>query len=233
VTKPVTIMDVPLGRFRIAFSLASVKEHDPAFQTFTIPLDPNHAKAEEDDDELTPHPHPHVDGVRPCLGDVQNAVYVALHQGRFFDAAVMVDRLLHNYRRSTAYWPIEDWDGKASGPYCHDCDEETDTDNTCGGADCERYVCDNCTQKCAACEGDYLCSVCAEAQLHTCSDCGDLYCGGCRVKHLDDATRFRCESCHEAYEEDQAEERREAEEAAREAAEAAATPPEDPADAPS
>lgn len=130
--------------------------------------------------------HPHVQGGDVCLGQGQGPFETAMTQGRFDDAADVIDALLHTYNPSSPYFPVEKWRGRL----CPNCDDRSNSVQACH---CAESFCAKCSDQCGNC-GSYYHVSCGVR----CADCNRLGCANCFRAAGDDppadAPRY-CERC--------------------------------------
>lgn len=197
-------------------------------------------------DALEPNPyvndgsftHPHVANAKPCMGQGEHMLHAALIEGRFSDAADVVDRVLHNYEADSAHVPLADWLVEDETYECANCGETWDDEDdihTCPKcdeavcSDCDVGSCKNCDDlfhrgdcidSCERCD-EFVCAECAARNV----DGGGHYCTGCvracdacdKKLRRDDLDGGLCQTCRDERARLEAEE----EERARAAAEAA------------
>lgn len=189
ITDSITLEGVQLGRFQIEINPS---DGDLAIEA----LDPNPYIR---DSECT---HPYVEGNEICLGEGEEAFLCAIDEGRYFDAFVIVNSILHSYAKGKGHYNLDDWEGVTCGicgkrelpeemGECDDCHIDVCEDCTIICDDCGDCFCLSCVSECQDCE-DLTCNNC----LETCKECGKAICTGCASM---------CEECGEIFCEDHVE----------------------------
>jgi hypothetical protein len=174
---PITLEDVPLGRFEIVLDWRNLGKPMPYR---VVALNPNPAAT---DNEVT---HPHVRSEALCEGEGIRPIGAALAEGRVLDFFLLVSQILHNYGRGSAYVELDDWEGVS----CEDCGRMVRPDERyccsrcgvtlCGSCDiycehCHESYCGGCMGTCAGCQHD-ACRYC----LAECPECKRTFCEDCR-----------------------------------------------------
>lgn len=196
VTEPIRLEGIELGRFEIRLDLQRLDASDPYRVTA---LTPNPAASS---DGTT---HPHVHDSKLCSGEGRPLISAALKEGRLYDFATVVDRVLHTYARGSAYVELANW----SGTPCHDCDTSVDPEDASSCQACDETICGDCRTGCAQC-GDTYCSGCIDrcpaceestcsGCLNGCASCNEEFCESCLTEGL-------CHACWEQAEEEREEE---------------------------
>jgi hypothetical protein len=189
-TEPITLEDVPLGRFAIELRWKSLSPLPRIGCYQVIALDPNPA---EKDDDIT---HPHVQGGMLCEGEAHQAIRQALRQGRLLDFFSIVRQVLETYNSGSPFAALDEWFGSR----CDDCDAWVAAGDVTGCYGCENALCDGCRLFCSGCDDCYCArclSACAGCDqdycsgcLRACARCGELTCANCLDSH------HICEDCH-------------------------------------
>lgn len=157
--------------------------------------------------------HPHInDSKELCTGDGQDAMSMALDQGRLEDYFRIVESIVRTYNDDSPYTKLREWydpdhDGEV---YCESCGEWESEDNfiSChecdliicqacssdggGSCNCGHWMCDSCLTVCEGCS-TALCGHCGVR----CPDCGNMYCEEC-IKECDCCGENCCKSCLES-----------------------------------
>lgn len=194
VTDPVTLEEIPLGRFRLVIDLSRLCDGvtDPGMLISAEALDPNPAATDE---TVT---HPHVRDGCVCLGEATMPLRLALQQARFADAMQIVRSVLNTYNEGSPYVALEDWHGQS----CDDCGRTTNPDDSATCRACDTLLCGRCAYTCDACE-DTFCRSCLhesadELLCHSCHGVCDQCNGTVRKADLHDGV---CTTCREQEEE--------------------------------
>jgi hypothetical protein len=108
-TDTIELEGVSLGDFQIRLTWSEIGHGSQPYRV--VALDP-HPPARRDD--VT---HPHVQDEKLCEGEGRPAIAAALAESRFYDFFLLVDQLLHNYGRGSAYVELDQWNGVP----CSDC----------------------------------------------------------------------------------------------------------------
>ena len=209
-TDPVTLLEVPLGPFRIHLSLEHF--HNPSASdggTFVDAINPNYSNG---------HSHPHVsESGYVCLGDGVHSIRKALEDGRVLDYFIILKQLLNSYDASGAYTTLEGWGEEDEDRIiCNECGYDTSDYFYCehclcsyceecyGSCEsCEELVCDGCRTDCRTC----TISLCRGCALVTCKDCcsslcetcaGTVSCNNCRSSLCEDCVKS-CVGCSTPY----------------------------------
>jgi hypothetical protein len=180
---PFTFDGIPLGRFEVRLRLGELGDGNVTAHAFKArPLNPNpHAE----DRNVT---HPHVSGGTVCPGDAEDAITVALQQGRVGDAFLLVKSVLSTWDDESAYLPIETW-LEGGGPSCPNCGDGYDRDNGYFCEVCEEEYCLDCGGICGACD----CGICLSHKT-SCDQCDSWFCMKC-IQHDVDSDGFYCKDC--------------------------------------
>lgn len=176
-TEPITLEDIPLGRFKIILSWARREER---MDYTVVALDANPC---EKDRGIT---HPHICDARLCEGEGEPAIQQALAQVRLQDFFVLVRQILQSYNPQSAYARLDEWTGNP----CRDCGSTIGHDDGAWCGQCEGDVCDGCATRCCQCDRT-LCHECRDICRSCDQDCclGCLTaCPGCDVN--------QCPQCH-------------------------------------
>lgn len=195
-TQTIELESVFLGEFEIRLQWDQIGQGSQPYRIVAIDPHPAARRA-----EVT---HPHVQDELLCEGDGRSAIAGALSQNRLYDFFVLVDQILHNYGRGSAYVELDDWDGIPCADcgtslsdddcsFCTSCDSTLceSCSSTCQG--CSNTHCSDCLRPCAACGWDY-CASC----LATCPICRRRICAECRQEGL-------CKTCYEKTHEEETE----------------------------
>ena len=187
-TDTIELEGVLLGEFQIRLTWTEIGRGSQPYRV--VALDP-HPPARRDD--VT---HPHVQDERLCEGEGRSGIAAALAECRLYEFYLLVDQLLHNYGRGSAYVEMADWEGVPCSDcgatlsdgdryYCHACDSTLceSCSPCCQG--CDNSFCSGCLRQCAAC-GYEFCSNC----LNSCTVCHKRFCENCREGSM-------CKSCYE------------------------------------
>ena len=176
-TDPITLNDVPLGRFSLVFTGSRVGTVSGIRCFDVIALDPNPAQGK---DSTT---HPHVRDEELCVGDAARPLEDAVRDGRLTDAFLLIRSVLTTYNPKSPYVSLDDWDGRS----CGECGGSVDGDDSSCCDACLTTLCDSCLSSCSGCS-DYRCGEC----LQSCDHCHDRYCPGC-LESID--RKSLCPSC--------------------------------------
>lgn len=195
-TDRIVMEEIDLGRFEIVLDYRCLGEIG-CYEVIAESPNP----ASENGDTT----HPHVQNDTLCEGDGKTAIRSALSECRLLDFFLIVNQVLHNYKRDSAFTRLEDWQGSA----CPDCGCTVHTDDECTCEACSTTSCFECTTGCTTCSDRY-CHGC----IRTCADCDDSVCTACLAKcsacdetHCKGClTNDKCESCTEEEETDSQEE---------------------------
>ena len=183
-TDPVTLLDVPLGPFRIDLKLSHFKIPTNADSgTHVDALDPNVSGE---------HFHPHVGAHGAvCLGDGAPSIRRALEDGRVLDYFIILKQLLNSYDRDGAYTILENWGEEDEDRIdCSDCGYATLMDESMYCDCCSDSYCDECYGSCESCE-EVVCDGCRR----TCVTCTSSVCAGCIQANCKDCGAPLCETC--------------------------------------
>lgn len=172
VTDPIALKDVELGRFEIVLRWGDLSDTSPYE---VVALDGNPAGH---DSSIT---HPHVRDDRLCEGQGQSAIRSALRSGRLFDFFVLVRQILETYNSTSAYVPLEQWNGRE----CRDCGERVSDDESTCCERCDRDLCFGCSATCGQCQRD----CCVDCRV-SCQNCDSSVCDRCAEG---------CRSCNERF----------------------------------
>ena len=178
-TDTIELEGVLLGNFQIRLDWTQTGLVSQPYRV--VALDPHPASRRDD---VT---HPHVQDERLCEGDGRPAIAAALAEGRFYEFFLLVDQLLHNYGRGSAFVELEDWEGVP----CSDCGTSLSDDERYYCHGCDSTLCESCSPSCQGCENTFCCGC-----LRECAACGYDFCSNC----LESCTVCRkrvCESCRE------------------------------------
>jgi len=186
VTELICLEDIELGSFAITLPWKSIRDSNPWRMRA---LDPSPAGK---DRAVT---HPHVNGSHLCLGDGQQAVQLALRQGRLLDAFVLIRQILETYNSGSAYVRLEDW----FGVECEACAALISVDDALTCDSCHQDLCYECSSSCSNCPANCCpscrssCEVCRETVCTqcatTCDDCERSVCPVCVLEGLCDTCR--------------------------------------------
>lgn len=193
-TDTIELEGIVLGEFQIRLDWTDIGRVSQPYRV--VALDP-HPAARRDD--VT---HPHVQDERLCEGEGRSAIAAALAEGRLHDFFMLVDQLLHNYGRGSAYIELDAWEGVP----CSDCGANLGEDDRYYCHACDSILCESCSPSCPSCDNSF-CSGC----LHACAGCGYDFCSNCLERCAVCRKRF-CANCREGnlctscYEELQSEE---------------------------
>lgn len=176
-TDPITLKDVPLGRFAPVFTWSRVGTVAGVRCFDLVALDPNPARGK---DGVT---HPHIRDEELCAGDAARPLDDAVRDGRLADAFLLLRSVLTTYNPRSPYVPLDEWDGSS----CGECGGTVDPDERSSCEGCHADLCDCCVGSCAVCS-DYRCGGC----LLRCDQCHDGCCPGC-LETLD--PRSLCPEC--------------------------------------
>lgn len=188
-TDPITLDGHYLGAFSIVLEWRRLLAASPYRVTA---CDPQPAGR---DGSVT---HPHVQDEMLCEGEGRPAIRAALGGGRLYDFFSLIASILTTYNLSSAYVPLEDWNGSS----CTACGGTYDDDDCSTCCSCQDTVCDDCYVSCCAC-GDPYCSDCTErcercdestckACLETCTACLEQVCSNCLTE-----SGNLCENSHD------------------------------------
>lgn len=182
VTEPITLEDVPFGRFALR-----IRWIDSRFSLRVEALDPNECPVKQQ----VYHPHVYKDAI--CLGDAEEAFDLAMWEGRVCDALLLARGVLLEYGDDNPHATLEDWAGESSDP-CSSCGIWIDEDEGSVCCQCDVAVlCDDCKRHCDACN-EVLCSNCSMP----CEDCNGYCCPVCLNRN------DVCSSCQEEQDEEAA-----------------------------
>lgn len=181
-TSSVVLEGVDLGSFRIELDWRKIG-YQRAYEVIA-----EEPCAAEDNTDIT---HPHVQSQILCEGEGSAAIRAALQEGRLLDFFTLARQVLLTYNPSSAYIPLETWDGQV----CSDCGERVSRDDTSSCDRCNDAVCGDCTRYCQRCE-TVLCNSCSEC----CAGCSEDFCASCLS--VAGSGRPKCESCLEPGESD-------------------------------
>ena len=166
VTDAIELEGIYLGEFRLELHIDRLNQRADVSAFDIVALDPHPPERSND---VT---HPHVRDNQLCAGDATRPIAQALKDGRFCDAFLAVNSVLHQYNASSPYVSLENWQGLA----CADCG--------CPTGDDERYYCEDCGQ-------DY----CGEC-YSTCDICQASFCHGC-LEEDKETGKNCCRSCRQ------------------------------------
>ena len=176
ITERIVLVDTDLGPFEIRLELKRLGE-SPCYSIKA--LDPNPAGT---DDSVT---HPHVQDRHLCEGEGNEAIQVALAEGRLIDFFLIVSRLLSTYNRGHAYVELCDWIAVS----CSSCGEIARQRDAASCSSCESWLCEDCRSYCTTCQ-----SSCCSGCLSVCAACGDQCCDDC-VCTCDACQKPVCSRC--------------------------------------
>jgi hypothetical protein len=174
VTDAIELEGIYLGEFRLELHLDRVNDRADVSAFDIVALDPHPPDVSQD------VIHPHVRDNQLCAGDATGPIAQALKDGRFCDAFLTVNAVLHEYNSSSPYVSLDDWHGIA----CADCGNVTGEDDRyyCDG--CGRDYCEDCYSTCDICQSSF-CRGCLEQDRESGMSC----CRSCR-KHCRQCNRI-------------------------------------------
>ena len=176
-TDPIELDDVALGAFGIELFWSRLNR--PGSDCFdVVAITPRPAACTS---EVT---HPHVRDRTLCAGDATRPIAIALEAGRLTDAFQLVNAVLQNYNRDSAFARLDEWDGQS----CADCGRSI-IDETNGCEVCGSELCDSCITSCNVCENP-RCLGC----LADCAVCEQGCCRRCRSISKQ-SSRLCCSNC--------------------------------------
>ena len=192
VTDSIELEGIYLGEFRLELHLDRLNKRADLSAFDVVALDPHPAGSTED---VT---HPHVRDNQLCAGDATSPIIQALKEGRFCDAFLAINAVLHEYNPHSPYVSLENWQGIA----CADCGSLTDEDQRYYCEDCGQDYCEDCFSTCQICD-----SSCCRGCLEQDRESGRSCCRSCRhncqrCSRMVDADSFNnesqlCPACHE------------------------------------
>ena len=159
-TESVVLDGIDLGRFRI--QLDCVRVDVPAYRV--IALDSNPAAINS---SVT---HPHVQDQQLCEGDGRAAIRNSLASGRLTDFFLIVNQILSQYARGSAFVELSQWEGIP----CRDCGDVLNEDDRYFCERCGETICTDCSRCCKHCDV----TTCAEC-MNACPICDDPSCDSC------------------------------------------------------
>lgn len=165
VTDSIELDGVYLGDFRLELHLDRLHERVDVSAFDVVALDPHPPDSSED---VT---HPHVRDCQLCAGEATAPIAQALRDGRFCDAFLAVNSVLHEYNPHSPYVSLENWRGVA----CADCGSLTNEDSRYYCEDCSQEYCADCYTTCDICESSF-CRSCLEEDKESGRSC----CRSCR-----------------------------------------------------
>ena len=192
-TKNIVLEGIYFGPFNISLdirSMSGANNHSYHWWPEIKALDPQYP-GDYSDSQYT---HPHV-GNSICLGDGEDLIYNAAHQGRIFDYFQLINTVLNTYG-SDPYEQIESWEGVR----CNDCADYFAQDDGVYCNKCSSYSCEYCIKNCNKCQ-ESKCALCYE--MAGCDYCGTINCDSCVEKcsqcnnDICGSCLSKCESCED------------------------------------